>query len=197
MWIHKSVSAATGIVVCMWMAGTPGAFAQSGEDNIGEVAGLGGAAFGGASGTQPTVTGGAGVAFSRYGMALVETTFMPLGNHTIQNWPDRATVTRSDLLDFGVDFHIRIPVKRRLAPYAIAGTGLLWNLVRADTFNRAGVLVVRHFDEFNGALHTGAGLRYYIRENWGIRPEVKVIVSKQVYTLVSFGIFYVTPTNWP
>jgi hypothetical protein len=122
---------------------------------------------------------------------------MPLGNRTIQSWPDRAFVNRSYLIDFGVDFHVRIPVGKHWAPYGIAGTGLLWNLVRADLVNAKGLTVVRHFDQFNGALHTGGGLRYYVNQNWGIRPEVKVIVSKHVYTMIAVGIFYVTPTNWP
>jgi hypothetical protein len=195
---RRSVWVAAGIVISvLWVLETPCAFAQSGEDNVGEIAGLGGVAFGGSSGTQPTATGGAGVAFSRHGMVFVDTLFMPLGSRTIQDWPARATVDRSDLLDFSVDFHIRFPVKQRLAPYGILGVGLLWDLVRQDTVNRRGLPVVRKFDQFNGAFHTGGGLRYYISPNWGIRPEFKVIVSKHVYTSVAFGVFYVTPTNWP
>jgi hypothetical protein len=180
------------------MLAPAGAFAQYyWENNPGEIAGMGGIAFGGGSGTQAAATGSAGVAFSRYGMALVDTLFMPLGSRTIQNWPDRATVNRSYLLDFGLDFHIRFHPDGRWSPYAIAGTGLLWNLIRQDTFIHNDVPLVRHFNQFNGALHTGGGMRYYIGENWGIRPEFKVIVSKHTYTLMSVGVFYVTPPNWP
>jgi len=184
-------------IAFLWVLTCPAAFAQSGDESAGEVAALGGAAFGGASGTQGTVTGGAGLAFSRHGMVMVDTMFMPLGNRTIQSWPDRNTVDRSFLLDFGLDFHIRFPVKPRFAPYAIAGTGLLWGLLRQDTVDRFGRPLVRHFDQFNGALHTGGGVRYYIGDTWGIRPEVKVIVSKHVYTVVQMGIFWVAPPNWP
>jgi hypothetical protein len=185
------------ILAVLWVLGNTNAFAQAGEEDVGEVAALGGVAFGGASGTQPTVTGGAGLAFSRHGMVIVDTMFMPLGNRTIQNWPLRDTVNRSYLLDFGLDFHVRFPIGHRWAPYAIAGTGLLWNLIRQDTVTPHGVPLVRHFDQFNGALHTGGGLRYYITDNWGIRPEVKVIVSKHTYTSIAMGIFWVAPTNWP
>src|SRR5882757_920566 len=86
----------------------PVASAQSGATEAGEVAGLGGIAFG--VGTQPAVTGSTGVALSRYAMALLDTSFLPLGRHTIQPWPDKSTVDKSYLFDFGVDFHIRIPV---------------------------------------------------------------------------------------
>jgi hypothetical protein len=190
-------ASAAMILAVLWVLGNTNAFAQAGEEDVGEVAALGGVAFGGASGTQPTVTGGAGLAFSRHGMVLVETSFMPLGNRTIQDWPLRGTVTRSDLLDFGVNFHIRFPIGRHWAPYGIAGAGLLWNLIRADVVTHGVVPIVRHFDQFNGALNTGGGLRYYITPNWGIRPEVKVIVSRHTYTSIAMGIFWVAPTNWP
>lgn len=165
------------------------------EPDSGEVAVLGGTTLGG--GAHAAVTGSAGIAISRYGMGLLSVTFMPLGHDTIQPWPASSTVNRSFVYDFGVDFHVLIPVKPRVAPYIIAGCGLLWNTVRQHTLDSNGLTVVRHYDQFNGALHTGAGLRYYLGEGWGIRPEVKVIVSKQVYTQVMIGFFYVTPAGWP
>lgn len=170
-------------------------FPQSGETDVGEVAAFGGAVFG--VGARPSVGGSTGVAFSRYGMFSFETEFISLGNRTIQSWPAPSTVHHSYLLDFGSDFHIRIPVRERWAPYFIAGGGLLWNLVGQNSTNRRGVAVMNHYDQFNAALHTGAGMRYYIREGWGIRPEFKVIVSKQTYYRLSVGFFYVLPSNWP
>ena len=177
-----------------WLA-PAAAFAQSGETEVGEVSALGGGMFG--AGSHPAVTGSAGTAISRYGMILLNVSFMPLGQHTIQNWPEPSTVNRSFLYDFGLDVHIRIPVKERWAPYGIAGAGLLWNTVRQNSVDSQGMAVMHHYSQVNGALHTGAGLRYYIGNNWGIRPEVKVIVSKQTYTQLLLGIFYVTPPNWP
>lgn len=166
-----------------------------GETDVGEIAVLGGATFG--IGAKPAVSTEAGYAFSRYGMTMVNVSFRPMGQYTIQPWPARSTVDGSYLLDFGVDFHVRIPIGERLAPYGIAGAGLLWNLVRQSASTDNGAQVFHHYNQFNGALHTGGGLRYYIRKDFGIRPELKVIVSKQVYTQFMCGIFYVTPPNWP
>jgi len=179
----------------MIMAVAIAAHAQSGDPDPGELAVLGGGTFG--AGTHGAVAGSAGLAISRYGMGMFNFTFMPIGNHTIQPWPDRSTVDRSFVYDFGVDFHIRIPIRHRWAPYAIVGGGLLWDTVRQNTVNFRDTPVVRHYDQFNGALHTGGGVRYYVGESWGIRPEVKVIVSKQIYTQVMMGFFYVTPAGWP
>jgi len=171
------------------------ASAQAGGLEQGELAVFGGAGMG--AGTHGAVGGSAGLAFSRYGMGLFEFSFMPMGNHTIQPWPAPSTVRHSLLYDFAVDFHIRVPVKERWEPYAIAGTGLLWNSLRQDYANPQGVAVVNHYSQFNGALHTGGGVRYFAGRSWGIRPEVKVIVSKQVYTRISMGFFFVTPPDWP
>ncbi len=181
------VAACTSLPFC--------AFAQAGEVDLGELSVRTGVAFGGGSGgigTQPVVGAGSGVALSRYAIGLFDFSYLPLGNHTIQGWPDRASVLSSHLMDFGVDFHIRVPVREKWAPYAIVGGGLLWNLVQQQMATST-----RGYNQFNGALHTGGGVRYYVKENWGIRSEMRVIVTKQVYNSLSFGIFYIVPSNWP
>jgi hypothetical protein len=183
------------VLAGIWCFTPAVAFAQSGETDVGELAGLGGPSFG--LGTQGAVMGSAGIPISRYGVALFETTFMSIGQHTIRPFPAPSTVNQSYLYDFGVDFHIRIPVRERLAPYGIVGTGLLWNTVRQNTVDSSDVAIVKHYNQVNGVLHTGAGLRYYVGKNWGIRPEVRVIVSKQVYTQVLMGVFYVMPPGLP
>jgi hypothetical protein len=182
------------LLLAAWGA-APTAFAQSGDTDVGEVAGFGGVALG--VGAKPSVGASTGVTISRYAMFSLETEFISLGDRTIQPWPPRSTITRSYLFDFGSDFHIRIPVRDRWAPYAIAGAGLLWNTIHQDALDPHGSPVVHHYDQFNGALHTGAGLRYYLGDKWGIRPEFKVIVSKEIYYRLSVGIFYVIPTTLP
>jgi outer membrane protein with beta-barrel domain len=186
--------AAAGIVLAAFVS-APAAVAQSGETDIGEVGAFTGGAFGG--GAHGAAGGSAGTAFSRHGMLLFETSFMPLGNNTIQEWPARSTVVRSYLWDFAIDSHIRIPVRERWAPYAIVGTGLLWNTVRQQTLNLQGSPVIYNFNQFSGVFHTGGGVRYYLGRNWGIRPEVKVIVTRQTYTRLSLGVFYVTSGEIP
>lgn len=170
------------------------AFAQGDETDTGEVAVLGGGTFG--AGQQPAVMGSAGISLSRYGSLQFNTSFIPFGHHTIQPWPDSSTVKQSYLTDFGFDIHIQVPLKR-WAPYGIVGTGLLWDVVHQVSYSQTGAAVSRGFDQFNVAFHTGGGLRYFLGENWGVRSEVRVAVSKLTYTQVSFGIFYVTPPNWP
>ena len=170
--------------------------AQPSEDEGGEVSAFAGGISG--LGSHPTFGGSAGGAISKYALALFEGSYTPLGQYTIQPWPERSTVARSHLTDFNVSFQIRVPIKHsRWSPYGIAGVGLLWDALRQETVDPHGIAVSYHWNQFNAAFHTGGGVRYYIGENWGIRPEFKVIISKQTYTRASIGIFYVVPSDWP
>lgn len=163
---------------------------QSADTNTGEIAIFGGGGFG--MGTHPVVGGSSGIAFSRYGVALIEAAFMPLGRETVRR--REGPVQDSRLFDFNGSFHIRIPVRDRWAPYAILGGGLLFDsFSTVSTPERGGIAI----DEFNFGFHTGAGVRFYIRNGWGIRPEFKVIVSNRTYTRLTVGLFYTTPPDWP
>jgi hypothetical protein len=176
--------------------------AQSGDTDVGELAAFGGGAFG--IGTHPVVGASSGLAFSKHGMALIEVAFSPLGSDTLRQRTG-PPVESSRLYDFNGSFHIRFPVRERWAPYGIVGGGLLFDSFRAvlggggvdpDTGEvRPGGAAVA-IDEFNFGFHTGAGLRYHVGQNWGVRPEFKVIISNRTYTRFTVGIFYNLPAAW-
>src|SRR5207253_700518 len=109
----------------------------------------------------------------KYGMAIFDTSFTSLGNLGIHDWPAPIRVQSSYLVDFGVDFHVRIPFKQRWAPYVIGGAGLLWDRVGLRDPDPVAFNTARHVDQFSGALHTGGGVRHYISENFGMRSELK------------------------
>ena len=169
--------------------------AQPNEDDTGEVAAFVGGITG--IGSHPSYGGSVGEYISRHALILFEGSYTPLGHDTIQPWPAKSSVERSHLTDFNFSVHVPIIVRKRWSPYGIAGVSLLWNALRQGSAGPNGVAVTRHFDQFNAAFETGGGLRYYIAENWGIRPELTVVVNKQTYTRLSMGIFYVVPSNWP
>lgn len=162
--------------------------AQADETDLGEVAAFGGGSFG--AGSHPFVGGSSGFAFSRHGMALIEAEYMPMGSDTLCRRPDVKSPQNSHLLDFGLSFHIRIPVRERWAPYGILGGGLAFNSYRAILGTQGALIGIQ---DFKGEFHTGGGVRYYIGEYWGIRPEFKVIVSDRVFARLSVGVFYTLP----
>jgi hypothetical protein len=177
------------------MLGSAALLAQSGDADVGEVAAFASGAFG--IGSHPAVGGSTGTAFSRYAMALIETSFVPLGSRTVRVLPAGSVAQGSHLYDFNLSMHIRVPVRDRWAPYAILGVGALWNPYTRSTIGPQGIAVVSHNADVDFAFHTGAGLRYYIGESWGIRPEAKVVVSRQTYTQLSVGFFFIVRTGWP
>ena len=187
-------TAGLALILAAGMADPPALRGQAGQSDTGEVTAFGGTTFG--IGAHPAVGGSAGLAFSRYSILLVETAFSPLGSNSVRKPPAGGPIDTSRLYDINLGLHIRIPVKDRWEPYAILGGGLLWN-----TFDQhvgpQGAASLQHYSNFDFGFQTGGGLRYYIREKWGIRPELKVVVSKQTYTRFSVGIFYVLPSNWP
>ena len=175
--------------------------AQSGDVGTGEVSAFGGGVFG--LGTHPAVGGSSGISFSKYGIGLIEVAFSPIGENTLRHRTGPSPES-SRLFDFNGSFHIRIPVRRRWAPYGIVGGGLLFDSFRViptrPPENESGMPAppspVIAVDELNFGFHTGAGVRYYIREDWGIRPEFKVIISNRTYTRFTIGIFVNVSSDW-
>ena len=49
----------------------------------------------------------------------------------------------------------------------------------------------------NFEFRTGGGVRYYVKNNWGIRPEVRVFISSRTLTRISVGVFYHIDAGWP
>ena len=166
-------------------------FGQSAEEDVGEIDGFAGGSFG--AGTRGVVGAGAGVALSRHGVAVLEGMYMPLGREILWRRSDIQRPQDSYLLNLGLSFQIRFPVGDRWAPYGIVGTGLLYNAYRAPA-GTAGRLT--NMQDFKGEFHTGAGVRYYVGDKWGIRPEIKVIISSRTFTTASVGVFYLLPSNW-
>jgi Outer membrane protein beta-barrel domain len=183
------------LTIACWMLVSPALMSAQFNDGDGEVAAFGGGTFG-LGGAHPAVGASSGISFSRYGIALIEAAFSPLGDETLRRRTG-ARVESSRLFDFNFSVHVQVPVRRRWAPYGIVGAALLYDAFRAvptgapqDEPGQTPPAAVFAVDEFNFGFQTGGGARYYIGEDWGIRPEFKVIVSNRTYTRFTIGIFY-------
>jgi len=169
--------------------------AQPADADHGEVAAYGGGSFG--AGSHPVVGGTTGLSFSKFGMVMLDGSYTPMGQDTVRSHPAGWSVQNSRLLDLNLAVHIRIPVRDRLVPYAILGGGALWDAYDHSVAGPQGAAVVSRNNEWNFGFHTGAGVRYYVRDNWGVRPELRVIVSNRTFTRLSVGVFYTLPNDWP
>src|SRR3954452_24441569 len=89
------------LVFCLGSLSSPLLRAQSGDSDSGEVAAFTGGSFD--PGTHPVVGASAGLAFSRYGIGLMEVAFSPLGNDTLRHRTG-VPVEGSRLYDFNFSF---------------------------------------------------------------------------------------------
>jgi opacity protein-like surface antigen len=168
----------------------PLAWCQSAEQDVSEFGGYGGGLFG--LGAHPYVGATAGLSAARYLIVVGDVSYAPLDNATIRTRPGTQTVQQSRLYDFNLSLHIRFPVTKKWAPYVIAGPSVLWDNFRVTKIN-SGVAVTVSDNETNFGFHTGAGVRYYVNDDWGIRPEFRVVITNKTYTVASVGIFYTFP----
>ncbi len=189
LYLSRRPHLAFGALLAIAMA--PSALeAQSDKTGEGELSAYAGAVFGMGAG------GSTGTAFSRYASALIDISYMPLNSDTLLSSATTAAYRSSGLYDFALCVNVQIPVGRRWAPYGILGTGLLYNVYQAAVLTPAGAGFVDR-SKTNFEFSTGGGVRYYVADNWGIRPEVRVFISGRNFTRISVGVFYDIDADWP
>ena len=162
------------------------AFGQSGETNIGEVGAYTGGVFG--IGSHPTAGINFTTALSRYTMFGAEFGFAPLGSNGYVV-PPGAQVSHARLFDFNGGVHVRIPVRPRWEPYIAIGAGVIHSTAE-QLIVSAGGDSTEGIDHNSFAFHIGTGLRYFIRNNWGVRPEWKYYAASRNFSKLTIGVFY-------
>jgi opacity protein-like surface antigen len=73
----------------------------------------------------------------------------------------------------------------KIVPYAGAGLGVTRSSVSADLPGFSSSASDTAF-----LLNFGGGLRYYLRPNWGLRPEFMIFAGDGSYARFSVGLFY-------
>jgi opacity protein-like surface antigen len=175
-------------IAALGAAAGAAASAQEGESNVAEFSTYAGVAFGQLA-THFTIGGSAGGSVYRYLIILVESGYTPLGNNTLVN--HLGYVTRSSgLYDFDLGFHVRIPIKHRLEPYAIAAPALLYNRFQKQVLQTNGAFTYASgISDVKFGFETGAGLRYYAHSNWGLRSEYRYTISTHNFSRFMVGMF--------
>lgn len=122
---------------------------------------LEGVAFVGAASDNATIGAGLGKALTPRWLLIGEIAYV-----------------RSNAVEFGVNGHYVIPLKQRnLTPYVLVGVGGLNGGGSRDRHTAFGANI-------------GGGLRWQTGSNWGIRPELKVLVGDGSYGRFTVGLYY-------
>ena len=152
-------------------------FAEEGGNGTGEFPNFTGMAFGGAD-AHRTVGGSAGIWLSRYTMALLEASVIPMGSATLlPRGPVK--IRGSDLFNFNFVLQARVGVER-WEPYCVLWTAVLMNSAAVAYQGN------RH-SKFG--LEGEAGVRYYVAERWGVRVEYRYTSSAIDFNRILGGVF--------
>lgn len=178
--VLRMIAAATAFAACPF-------YGQERGESVGEVAAMAGGTAGGLK-THAVITGNAGVSLSRYLMLLGETSVIPLSNQTLIP-TDAVHVRGSDLFDFNIAIQGRIPIKR-WEPYGVFGMAVLMNPYTAGILTPSGAVAYVGQRHSKFGLEWGAGCRYYVRNDWGIRTEWRYTSSTRNFNRVTGGLFY-------
>jgi opacity protein-like surface antigen len=180
----------SAILAIAGAAGSPAVLlAQAGSHGVGEVSGYGGLTVG-PVGTRAAAGASTGLAFSRYASGLMDFSYMPLGAGTLQSFPPEIAIKGSALFDLNLSLHIRIPAKRRWEPYGILGAGVLFSSYQLASRGGAGVISYASRSDTDLGFETGAGFRYFVKRNWGVRTEMRYTVSHRSFGRILTGVFY-------
>lgn len=69
----------------------------------------------------------------------------------------------------------------RVAPYLLGGLGIIRSSVSVGNFSASNT---------DAGLNLGGGLRFDAGENWGVRPEIKFLISDNTSARFSVGFYY-------
>src|SRR5215471_884579 len=149
----------------------------------------------GADAAHAWVGGSAGVSPSKYFMAVVDTSFAPLGSNVLRTGLLRTTTSR--LYDFNFTGQVLIPVHYRIKPYGLLGAGVLYNTYLIGAVRPNGVAYFAGRSDCKFGFETGGGIRYFVSEGFGIRAEYRFTASTRNFNRALVGVFYQFEGMWP
>jgi len=157
--------------------------AQETEPGTAEVTGFAGFVSG--IGTHGTIGGDLAYAHTKRLLLVGEFAFIPAGS-------EAAGVVKASAkaYDFNGGIHYQFKIKEpKAVPYVAGGLGVLHSTgsVKVSGFGGAFSQSASATDFY---LNFGGGLRYYISDHWGIRPELKIYAGDDTFMRLAIGIFY-------
>lgn len=101
--------------------------------------------------------------------------------------------SETDSYEFHAGFHYLFPRRRaRLIPYGAFGMGGIYTsastTIVSGTLPRQPMRVRASSTDFY--VNVGGGLRYYLSEHWGLRPELKLFAGQETFVRLAVGVFY-------
>ena len=166
--------------------------AQQDETGVGEITGF----FGGVTGIDTHPAGGFTFASptSRHLVPYLEVCYASLGTYDFRSGflNGTANLRQSRMYDLNGGVHVRFPNRTHAVPYIGAGIGLLRFSSDLESAALSGNTTV-HAGANYLAGNLSGGVRYYITNHVGVRPEVKGYLGNKNFIRLAVGLFYQFP----
>jgi hypothetical protein len=141
-------------------------------------------------GTHGSFGGGLGVALTPRVLGYGEVTYIPLGGTSTSVTPlGFQSGASAKAINFNVGARYEFSRTRSMAPYGAFGLGLLHSSSSfSSTF--AGTSVSGEASSNDVYFNFGGGLRYFVNDRWGWRPEMMIFAGSNTYVRLGAGVFY-------
>jgi len=141
-------------------------------------------------GTHGAFGGSVGGALSEHVLAYGEFLYIPLGSSSARiNGVNQSVSGRSFNFDGGLQYQFR--KHGSMVPYAGVGLGLLHSSVSSSTsFSFQGFNFSAGGSSNDFYANLGGGVRYYMTEQWGFRPEFTIFAGSNTFVRIGAGVFY-------
>ncbi|MEZ5356302.1 MAG: outer membrane beta-barrel protein [Bryobacteraceae bacterium] len=120
--------------------------------------------------------------------AYGELSFIPLGGAK-STFAGTTASSSSRAFNLNGGIHYQFKQSGKMTPYAAAGLGILHS---SGSFRTSGEGLNLSGSASANSLYfnLGGGVRYYMADNWGFRPEIMIFAGDQTYVRLGVGIFY-------
>jgi hypothetical protein len=149
--------------------------------NLGVVSGIG---------SHGSFGGSVGAPITDHLILSGDLSYIPLGGATV-TFNGATASSSAKAFNFNGNLQYQFKALRATVPYAGAGLGFLHSSFSAsNNFPGAGNSLNMQGSSTDLYFNVGGGLRYYVKERWGFRPEFMVFAGTNTYVRVAGGIFY-------
>ena len=171
------------IVICLVMSAASYAQEPTVEANaqFGIVSGIG---------THGSFGGGVAVPLRPRVLGYGEFSYIPLGGAS-SSVPSLGLQSGGSARAYNFNFggQYEFPKSDDMTPYAGVGLGVL-HASSSYSSSFGGMTVTGSGSSSNLYFNVGGGLRYYVNERWGLRPELMIFAGSNTYVRFGGGFFY-------
>jgi hypothetical protein len=148
--------------------------------NLGVVSGIG---------SHGSFGGSVGAPISDHLILSGDLSYIPLGGASV-TFNGISSSSSAKAFNFNGNLQYQFKARRATVPYAGVGLGFLHSSFSSSSNVSGAGLMNAQGGSTDMYFNVGGGLRYYVKERWGFRPDFTVFAGSNTYVRFAGGIFY-------